>query len=81
VPFGPAPSLNSQAARYACALVCNPLRSLQPAPSRLGFAFQIRISGKREVSEIGILNGKAKKENKGKKGRLNSKFKTGFHLR
>jgi len=80
VPPGPAPSLNSQAARYACALVCNPLRSLQPAPSRLGFAFQIRISGKREVSEIGILDGKAKKENKGKKGRLNSKFKAGFHL-
>jgi hypothetical protein len=54
-------------ARCACALVCNPLRSLQPAPSRLGFAFQKRISGKREVSEIGILDGKAKKKIKVKK--------------
>jgi len=48
MPPGPAPSLNSQVARCACALVCNPLRLLQPAPSRLGFAFQIRISGKKE---------------------------------
>src|SRR5690606_36009712 len=40
VPFDPAPSLNSQAARYACVLVCNPLRLLQPAPSRLGLRFK-----------------------------------------
>jgi len=68
VPFGPAPSLNSQAARYAWVLVCNPLRSLQPAPSRLGFAFQIWISGKRgSFGNWGFSIEKQKKKIKVKK--------------
>jgi len=80
VPFGPAPSLNSQAARCACVLVCNPLRLLQPAPSRWNSCFRYGFPAKGEFREIWDFQQKNKKENKGKKGWLNSKFKAGFHL-